>query len=96
MLKSASRGKGSVIASTVGTALGLNSTVTAVFSLFLVPLAEEFGVPRAEVSFVLLIVALANAIVYPLVGRLADRIGARLIIVNGIAFFCFTVFDKQN
>ena len=92
MLKSASRGKGSVIASTVGTALGLNSTVTAVFSLFLVPLAEEFGVPRAEVSVVLLIVALANAIVYPLVGRLADRIGARLIIVNGIALFSASLF----
>ena len=66
--------------------------MTAVFSLFLVPLAEEFGVPRAEVSVVLLIVALANAIVYPLVGRLADRIGARLIIVNGIALFSASLF----
>ena len=74
LLKLASRGEGSVIASTIGTALGLNSTVTAVFSLFLVPLSEEFGVPRAEVSVVLLIVALTNAVMYPLVGRLADRI----------------------
>ena len=73
-----------MIASTVGTALGLNSTVTAVFSLFLVLLSEEFGVPRAEVSVVLLIVALTNAVMYPLVGRLADRIGSRLIILSGI------------
>ena len=92
MLKLASRGEGSVIASTVGTALGLNSSVTAVFSLFLVPLSEEFGVPRAEISVVLLIVALTNATVYPLVGRLADRIGARLIIVSGIVLFSTSLF----
>ena len=92
MLKLASRGEGSVIASTVGTALGLNSSVTAVFSLFLVPLSEEFGVPRAEISVVLLIVALTNATVYPLIGRLADRIGARLIIVSGIVLFSTSLF----
>ena len=91
-MKLASRGEGSVIASTVGTALGLNSSVTAVFSLFLVPLSEEFGVPRAEISVVLLIVALANATVYPLVGRLADRIGARLIIVSGTVLFSTSLF----
>jgi len=57
-----------------------------------VPLSEEFGVARAEVSVVLLIVALTNAIVYPLVGRLADRIGARLIIVIGICLFSVSLF----
>ena len=66
--------------------------MTAVFSLFLVPLSEEFKVPRAEVSVVLLIVALTNAIVYPLVGRLADRIGARFIIVSGICLFSSSLF----
>lgn len=66
--------------------------MTAVFSLFLVPLSEEFKVPRAEVSVVLLIVALTNAIVYPLVGKLADRIGARFIIVSGICLFSSSLF----
>ena len=96
LLKLASRGEGSVIASTIGTALGLNSTVTAVFSLFLVPLSEEFGVPRAEVSVVLLIVALTNAVMYPLVGRLADRIGSRLIILSGITLFSASLFTASK
>ena len=78
---------GVVAASSIGVALGLTSTVTTVFSLFLVPLSEEFGVPRASVSLVLLIVALANALVYPIVGRLGDLIGARRVILIGLMIF---------
>ena len=78
---------GVVVASSMGVALGLTSTVTTVFSLFLVPLSEEFDVPRASVSIVLLIVALANALVYPVVGRLGDLVGARKVILGGLTIF---------
>ena len=78
---------GVVAASSIGVTLGLTSTVTTVFSLFLVPLSEEFGVPRASVSMVLLIVALANALVYPIVGRLGDLVGARRVILIGLMIF---------
>ena len=78
---------GVVAASSMGVALGLTSTVTTVFSLFLVPLSEEFDVPRASVSIVLLIVALANALVYPAVGRLGDLVGARKVILGGLTIF---------
>ena len=78
---------GVVAASSMGVALGLTSTVTTVFSLFLVPLSEEFGVPRASVSIVLLIVALANALIYPVVGRLGDLVGARKVILGGLTIF---------
>jgi MFS family permease len=78
---------GVVAASSTGVALGLTSTVTTVFSLFLVPLSEEFDAPRASISIVLLIVALANAIVYPIIGRLGDRIGARIVVLSGLLLF---------
>lgn len=65
--------------------------VYTVFGLFLIPLTSEFNWPRSSVSFVLLIVAVAGALGYPMVGRLIDRYGARAVLLPGIVMFALAV-----
>ena len=65
--------------------------VYTVFGLFLIPLTTEFNWTRSSVSFVLLIVAVASALGYPIVGRLIDRHGARAVLLWGILLFAAAV-----
>ncbi len=82
---------GVVFACTVGNAVSITPMVYTVFGLFLIPIAGEFGWPRASVSFVLLIVAVAGALSYPIIGRLIDRYGARPVILPGLVMFAAAV-----
>ena len=86
-----SRPTGVVVACTVGNGVSVTPMVYTVFGLFLIPIATEFGWPRAGVSFVLLIIAIAGAIGYPIVGRLIDRYGARPVILTGNVLFAASV-----
>ena len=65
--------------------------VYTVFGLFLIPISTEFGWPRSAVSIVLLIIAIAGALSYPIVGRMIDRYGARRIILAGNLLFAASV-----
>ena len=85
------RPAGVVVACTVGNGVSVTPMVYTVFGLFLIPIATEFGWPRASVSFVLLIIAIAGAIGYPIVGRLIDRYGARPVILTGNVLFAASV-----
>ena len=58
---------------TLGNMVSLTPAVHSVFGLFLIPLSESFGWPRAAISGALGIVAVVSALLYPLVGRYADR-----------------------
>ena len=85
------RPAGVVVACTVGNGVSVTPMVYTVFGLFLIPIATEFGWSRASVSFVLLIIAIAGAIGYPIVGRLIDRYGARPVILTGNVLFAASV-----
>ena len=88
MMQQRSSGKlGVVVAATVGNIVSTTPAVSAVFSLFLVPISTEFGWPRAVVSGVLLLTAVMSAIIYPIAGRLSDKLGSRRIILLGNALF---------
>ncbi|MGH8131392.1 MAG: MFS transporter [Steroidobacteraceae bacterium] len=79
------------MACTVGNAVSITPMVYTVFGLFLIPISTEFGWPRAVVSFVLLIVAVAGALSYPVIGRLIDRHGGRKVILTGNVLFAASV-----
>jgi MFS family permease len=86
-----SRANGVLAACTVGNAVGVTPMVYTVFGLFLIPISTEFGWPRSAVSLVLLVLAVAGALSYPIVGRIIDRYGARRVILGGNLLFAMSV-----
>ncbi|THD85717.1 MFS transporter [Aliigemmobacter aestuarii] len=63
--------------------LMLSFAVRASFGVFQIPVAEEFGWPRAEFSLAIAIQNLAWGIGQPLFGALAEKFGDRRAIVAG-------------
>ncbi|MBW8745129.1 MAG: MFS transporter [Sphingomonas sp.] len=77
------RAYGVVFASTIGNMLSVTPAVTAVFGIFLIAIAGEFGWPRAEVGGALAVLSLSTAFASPIAGRLADRFGTRRTLLAG-------------
>lgn len=65
----------------------ISFAVRASFGVFQIPIAEEFGWPRAEFSLAIAIQNLAWGIGQPLFGALAERIGDRKAIVMGALLY---------
>jgi MFS family permease len=61
--------------------------IRASFGVFQIPVAEEFGWPRAEFSMAIAIQNLAWGIGQPIFGILADRIGDRRAIIVGAVVY---------
>lgn len=61
----------------------ISFAVRASFGLFQIPIAEEFGWPRAEFSLAIAIQNLAWGIGQPIFGAMAERIGDRKAIILG-------------
>ncbi len=61
------------------------------FGVFLLPLSNEFGWSRGEISLAFTIAALTVAFVSPMIGRLTDRFGARSVVVTCASIYavCF-------
>jgi len=55
------------------------------YSIFFIPLTNEFGWDRASTSSIFSISLLLFAVVGPLLGNLMDRLGARIVFVAGSA-----------
>ncbi len=61
--------------------------ITGTFSIFIKPLAEEFGWSRGAISLAFSIVAFLIAFYAPLLGWLVDRFGPRQVILCGAVVF---------
>lgn len=61
--------------------------VYATFSLFMLPLASDFGWGRGEISLALVISSGCAALSDPVVGRLVDRWGVRRVLLPGMLLF---------
>jgi MFS family permease len=66
--------------------------VRASFGVFQIPIAAEFGWPRAEFSLAIAIQNLAWGIGQPLFGAVAEKFGDRRAIVLGSAFYAVGLF----
>jgi MFS family permease len=75
-----------VVASVLGL-LGCGGTTVFMFSVFLKPLAAEFGWSRGAISAALGLSSLAGAISSPFVGGLMDRYGIRPVLIPAIVLF---------
>lgn len=67
--------------------LMLSFAVRASFGVFQIPIAEEFGWPRAEFSLAIAIQNLAWGIGQPIFGALAERFGDRRAIIAGALMY---------
>lgn len=74
---------GIIASCTVANMVSLTPVVHATFGTFLIPLSTAFGWPRASISGVLAILAIAGAFLIPLAGYYADRHGARRMMLAG-------------
>ncbi len=61
--------------------------IRASFGVFQIPIAEEFGWPRAEFSLAIAIQNLAWGIGQPLFGAMAEKVGDRKAIVLGVFLY---------
>ena len=79
------------IGCTLATLVSSAPVVNATFGVFLVPVSRDLHWTRAETTSLLTIAAVACALSYPLVGRLADRFGARRVAAYGNGAFALAV-----
>jgi MFS family permease len=69
------------------TILLVGFAIRATFGLFQIPIAEQFGWPRADFSLAIAIQNLAWGIGQPIFGAIAERFGDRKAIILGALFY---------
>lgn len=79
--------KGVLLAATTGNFVGTTPALFSIFGLVLIPIAEEFDWPRAQVSGALGIVSVLSGLLNLLTGPLLDRFGARRLALAGCLCF---------
>lgn len=77
-----------LIGSSVSLSFSLGTLLVYSFSLFVKPLATEFGWSRGEVSFAISLANLAASLAIPIQGMLCDRFGSRGMIFLGHSALC--------
>ena len=91
---------GWLIVVTAGAAeFGNAASSITVLTIFVIPMTDEFGWSRTEISGATSIGALLGAAIAPLVGRIVDRLGSRLVLVVGggaVAGSCFYLAEAHT
>lgn len=73
------------VASGIGLGCGLASVLTATFPIFLAPLQQAFGWTAPDMFTALLLATVVVTLAAPFLGALVDRVGARRMILTGLA-----------
>ena len=76
-----------VFVAAVGLSMGYGPIVTFTFGIFFKLLNQEFGWSRGDISQAFSISLFVMSLVFPFVGRLVDRFGARKVIIPSILLF---------
>ena len=77
--------------STIGLALGPSVIAVLTISPYIVPIQEEFGWTRVQVSRAFTIVAYMIVLISPLQGALVDRFGPRRVVLTSIPWFAVSL-----
>jgi MFS family permease len=77
--------QGWVVVIAVMLTLAIASGGRFLFGVVLIPVTEEFGWSRAELTLAVTISVIALSILQPIVGLLVDRFGSRRILIAGVA-----------
>ena len=72
-----------VLAAVAGLNFANGATTIGVLTVFILPLTEEFGWTRTQISVVTSVGAVLGALTAPFMGRVTDRLGARLPLTLG-------------
>lgn len=80
-----------VLASALGLAFGYSSIGIISFGVFVMPLSEEFGWGRGDMSLALTLMSIAIVFLSPLAGALLDRYGVRRVLIPSIVLFGIAV-----
>ena len=73
-----------VLVSAIGIMLSSGSVLTFTFGVFFLPLNEEFGWSRTQISLGYSLMALAFGLLQPWIGKLIDRYTARKVILPSV------------
>ncbi len=76
-----------VATAAVGMSTGPGQFAFGSLGLFMIPLSEEFGWNRTEISLALTFFTLSLALSIPYIGRLVDRFGSRKVLLPSLAVF---------
>ena len=75
------------------------ASAIAILTLFVIPMGDEFGWSRTEISGATSLGAILGASLAPFAGRMVDRLGSRKILVLGglvVAGACFSLAATQT
>ena len=75
-----------VLVSAVGLSTGPGQFVFSSLGLFIIPLGNEFGWDRAEVSLASTFFTITLGITVPFIGRLIDKFGSKTVLIPSIVF----------
>ena len=76
-----------VVTAAVGMSTGPGQFAFGALGLFMIPLGEEFGWSRTEVSLALTCFTVALALSIPYIGKLVDQLGSRKILLPSFIVF---------
>jgi len=68
--------------------VSFRSLVIFTFGTFVKPLSDRFGWSRGRISLAFTIAALMVGIFSPILGRVTDRVGIRLVLLPCVAVYC--------
>jgi MFS family permease len=81
-----------LLGSGVGLALCFGPIIVSTFGVFVKPLTREFGWSRGEISMAFSVAMVAHTATMPFIGRLADYVRARKVILAATILFGLGVF----
>jgi MFS family permease len=84
-----------VVVAGIGLCLGYGPIMVYSFSVFIKPLTQEFHSNRASVSLAFTLANLFQGVSSPLTGRLADRFGARRVILLSSVIFALLLVSSH-